>query len=104
MGKLHLTPVTELLKFRLVDKLPQQGGVGFLRVLSLAALVAQVLKEIFNQILHESCGPLINLAAAQSDFPVRREYASRYFAWVFATTSDGSAGAGGVLFQESVSR
>jgi hypothetical protein len=37
-------------------------------------------------------------------FPVSRSSASRYLAEVFAITSAGSFGAGGVLFQSSVSR
>ena len=43
-------------------------------------------------------------ACTHNGLPVRRWYASRYFAWVLATTSAGKAGAGGVLFQSSVSR
>jgi len=40
----------------------------------------------------------------QSGLPVSRSKASKYFSWVLATTSGGNTGAGGVLFQLSVSR
>ncbi len=61
VGQLDRAPIRELLRLRPVNETLEQRGVSFLRVLGLAAFVAQVLQEIFDQCLH-----LLVLAADQS--------------------------------------
>ena len=52
----------------------------------------------------ENCKKFVKPLVVYKRFPVNRSYASRYFADVFATTSCGKVGPGGVLSQSSVSR
>ena len=51
-------PVGEALLLGPGDELVQQRGVSFLRVLCLAALVAEVLEEVFDQLVHPSFWPV----------------------------------------------
>lgn len=53
MFQFHIVPIRESLLLRPRDKLAEQCGVGFRRVVRLPALVAQVLEKIFNQSLHD---------------------------------------------------
>ena len=51
-------PVCKALFLRPGDELVQQRGVGPLRVLGLAALVAEVLEEVLDQLIHASFWPV----------------------------------------------
>src|SRR5688572_20589565 len=92
MRQFYLRPTPQALVFRPENEFLKQTGIRLLRLLGLAALIAQVLEKILDQLVHHN------------SLPVNRRYASRYFCCVLATTSGGRAGAGGVLFQVSVSR
>lgn len=46
-------PFAQALRFRPADEPAEQSGVGLLGVRGLSALVAEVLEEILDQILHE---------------------------------------------------
>src|ERR1051325_3376788 len=61
-----------------------------LRVLVANALQEQFRHQVFELVLH---------CHQSSSRPVRRRYASRYLSRVRATTSSGSDGTGGCLFQ-----
>ena len=93
MLELDLAPLVELALVRPADESAQKSRVGFLRIWRLAAFAAQILQEVVYERVH-----------SYDCLPVSLVYASRYFACVFSTTSGGSAGAGGVLFQSSVSK
>jgi hypothetical protein len=48
-------PIRNPLPFRPGHEFVQESGVGALGVLGLSALVAEVLKEVFNQGVHRVC-------------------------------------------------
>ena len=50
--ELHIMPVAKLIRLGPGNEFPKQGGVCPLGVLGLAALVAQILEKIFDQVLH----------------------------------------------------
>src|SRR3954462_14329664 len=104
MIELNLYPISETLFLRPLHKPAQKRGVSFLRVLGLPSLHAQILQKIVHRQVHPAGGIGSILHGSQSDLPVNRVNASRYFACVLATTSLGKVGAGGVLFQSNVSR
>src|SRR5208337_3878411 len=54
MAQFNRVPVREPLLAGPGDEFVQQGGVGPLRVLCLAALVAEILEEVFDQGLHQA--------------------------------------------------
>ena len=60
MFQLDLIPVGEFCLPRPGDELVQQAGVSFLRVLRLAAFVAEVLQEVFDEGVHGLVGFTVN--------------------------------------------
>ena len=60
--------------------------------------------EVTRRTISSYPPPYVGAYSCYSFFPVKRSYASKYFALVLATTSSGNFGPGGVLFQSSVSR
>ena len=58
MAELNGFPVREALLFGPGDEFIQQRGVGSLGVLRLAALMPEVLQEVFDQLVHPSFLPV----------------------------------------------
>lgn len=70
MPQLNLFPVGQIVFSGPGNESAEQSGIGLGRVIRLAALVAQVLQEIFNERLHVR---RITQAARQVDDEMRRQ-------------------------------